>query len=201
MRAMIVLLVLCMTVTTAQAGTPTETVKSQVDQAIQALSQTLQAGPQAKEQRRQEIRRLADSLFDFAEMSRRALGRHWADRTPGERDEFVGLFTELMARAYIGKIDRYTGEPIAYVGERIDGDQASVQSRIVTAKGSEVPVEYRLHRVREQWAVYDILIGNVSLVATYRSQFDRVIKTESFGALLQRLRTKEREVAAAGPTG
>ena len=54
------------------------------------------------------------SLFDFTEMSRRALGRHWADRTAGERDEFVRLFTDLMARSYIGKMDRYAGEAIAY---------------------------------------------------------------------------------------
>jgi phospholipid transport system substrate-binding protein len=176
--------------TAAQAMTPTETVRSRVDQALQTLGQTATTTPEAAERRRVEIRRAADSLFDFTEMSRRALGRHWTDRTPAERDEFVRLFTDLMARSYIGKIDRYAGEAIAYTGERVNGDEASVQSQVVTAKGSQIPVEYRLHRVNETWTAYDVFIENVSLVGTYRSQFDRIIKTESFGRLLDRLREK-----------
>ena len=123
-------------------------------------------------------------------MSRRALGRHWTDRTPAEREEFTRLFTDLIARTYIGKIDRYAGESIGYVGERVDGDEASVRSRVVTAKGSQIPVEYRLHRVNDEWSAYDVLIENVSLVGTYRSQFDRIIKAESFANLLRRLREK-----------
>lgn len=176
--------------TAAQAMTPTETVKSRVDEAIQGLSQTPSATAESAERRRIEIRRAADSLFDFTEMSRRALGRHWADRTAAERDEFVRLFTDLVARTYIGKIDRYAGEAIAYTGERVEGDEASVRSQVVTAKGSQIPVEYRLHRSNDNWTAYDVLIENVSLIGTYRSQFDRIIKSESFGDLLRRLREK-----------
>jgi phospholipid transport system substrate-binding protein len=184
------LLVGLVAATAAQAMTPTETVKSRVDEALQGLSQTTSANPEAAERRRTEIRRAADSLFDFTEMSRRALGRHWADRTAAERDEFVRLFTDLIARSYIGKIDRYAGEAIAYTGERVDGDEASVRSQVVTAKGSQIPVEYRLHRINENWTAYDVLIENVSLVGTYRSQFDRIIKSDSFADLLRRLREK-----------
>jgi len=183
-------MLLCLTATTgAWALTPTETVKSRVDEALQSLGQSAGGSVEA---RRVEIRRVADSLFDFTEMSRRALGRHWADRTAAEREEFVRLFTDLMARSYIGKMDRYAGEAIAYTGERVDGDEASVQSQVVTAKGSRIPVEYRLHRASEGWTAYDVFIENVSLVGTYRSQFDRVIRTESFASLLERLRQKDR---------
>ena len=187
-------LILCLTAPTAAwALTPTETVKSRVDEALQGL------GPSAGadvESRRAEIRRIADSLFDFTEMSRRALGRHWADRTAAERDEFVRLFGDLMARAYIGKMDRYAGEAIAYTGQRVTGDEATVQSEVITAKGSRVPVEYHLHRATDGWTAYDIFIEHVSLVGTYRSQFDRVIRTESFASLLERLREKDRVVEA-----
>ena len=189
-------LLLGLTALPAQAMTPTETVKSRVDEALHSLTQNPATGPEAMERRRAEIRRAADALFDFTEMSRRALGRHWADRTEAEREEFVRLFTDLMARSYIGKIDRYAGEAIAYTGERVNGDEASVQSQVVTAKGSQIPVEYRLHRVNESWSAYDVFIENVSLVGTYRSQFDRIIKTESFADLLRRLREKERVAEA-----
>ena len=189
-------LLLGLTVLPAQAMTPTETVKSRVDEALQSLTQNSATGPEAMERRRAEIRRAADALFDFTEMSRRALGRHWAERTDAEREEFVRLFTDLMARSYIGKIDRYAGESIAYTAERVSGDEASVQSQVVTAKGSQIPVEYRLHRVNDSWSAYDVFIENVSLVGTYRSQFDRIIKTESFADLLRRLREKERVAEA-----
>ena len=183
-------LLLCATATAAPAMTPTETVKTRVESALQSLSQTSGGSPESIEQRRVELRRAADSLFDFTEMGRRALGRHWADRTPAEREEFVKLFTDLIARSYIGRIDHYAGETIAYTAERVDGDEASVQSRVVTAKGSQIPVEYRLHRVNDDWSAYDVLVENVSLVGTYRSQFDRIIRSESFASLLRRLREK-----------
>jgi len=183
-------LLLCATVIGAQALTPTETVKTRVEAALQNLSQTSAATPATIEQRRAELRRAADSLFDFTEMGRRALARHWADRTPAEREEFVKLFTDLIARSYIGKIDQYAGETIAYTSERVDGDEASVQSRVVTAKGTQIPVEYRMHRVNDAWSAYDVFVENVSLVGTYRSQFDRIIRTESFAGLLHRLREK-----------
>ena len=183
-------LLLCASATAAPAMTPTETVKTRVESALQNLSRTSGGSPESIEQRRVELRRAADSLFDFTEMGRRALGRHWADRTPAEREEFVKLFTDLIARSYIGKIDHYAGETIAYTAERVDGDEASVQSRVVTAKGSQIPVEYRLHRVNDDWSAYDVFVENVSLVGTYRSQFDRIIRSESFASLLRRLREK-----------
>ena len=183
-------LLLGLTASVAAALTPTETVRSRVDEALQSLSQTANPGAEASERRRADIRRAADTLFDFPDMSRRALGRHWTDRTPAEREEFTRLFTDLIARTYIGKIDRYAGESIAYVGERVDGDEASVRSQVVTAKGSQIPVEYLLHRANDTWSAYDVLIENVSLVGTYRSQFDRIIKAESFANLLRRLREK-----------
>ena len=190
LMAMTAALLLGLTASVAAALTPTETVKSRVDEALQSLSQTANPSAEASERRRADIRRAADTLFDFPDMSRRALGRHWTDRTPAEREEFTRLFTDLIARTYIGKIDRYAGESIAYVGERVDGEEASVRSQVVTAKGSQIPVEYRLHRVNDEWTAYDVLIENVSLVGTYRSQFDRIIKAESFANLLRRLREK-----------
>ena len=74
---------------------------------------------------------------------------------------------------------------------------ALVKSRVITAKKTEVPVEYRLHRLGDRWAAYDVLIDNVSLVSTYRSQFDRIIQSGGFSDLLKRMRDKEREGSTA----
>ena len=145
------------------------------------------------DKRRAQIRAIAEDLFDFEEVARRALSVHWAGRTPAERAEFTGLFTDLLERAYMGKIESYAGETILYTTEKVDGDFALVRSRIVpkrrlTVQGRETGLEYRLLRREGRWKVSDVLIDGVSFVSTYRSQFDRIIKGSSYAALVDRLR-------------
>jgi phospholipid transport system substrate-binding protein len=148
------------------------------------------------EQRRLEIRRVAGDLFDFDEISRRALSRHWAARTPEEQAEFTRLFTDLLERAYIGRIESYSGEKILYGLEVIDGSFATVRSKVLTRRNTETPLEYRLHLKDGRWKVYDVLIDNVSFVSTYRSEFSRILQRESYAALLDRLRKQSVEGAA-----
>ena len=141
-------------------------------------------------QRRAEIRAVALDAFDIVEAARRALGPHWPKRSAVERDEFTGLFRGLLERGYLSRIGEYGGERVQYVGERVDGDYATVRAQIVTSKGTQVPVEARVLRKGDRWLMYDVLIENVSLVASYRSQFDRVIRTSSYEELVRRLKDR-----------
>ena len=141
--------------------------------------------------RRAAVRQAANRLFDFEETAKRALGPHWQQRTPAEHEEFVRLFSDLLEAAYVGKIDLYQGEKITYVGETVDGDQATVKTRIVTKQGNEVPVDYRLLREMDGWRVYDVIIEGVSLVANYRTQFNKIIQTSSYDDLVKRMRAKD----------
>jgi len=141
-------------------------------------------------QRRAEIRAVALDAFDIVEAARRALGPHWPKRSAVERDEFTGLFQGLLERGYLSRIGEYGGERVQYVGERVDGDYATVRAQIVTSKGTQVPVEARVLRKGDRWLMYDVLIENVSLVASYRSQFDRVIRTSSYEELVRRLKDR-----------
>jgi phospholipid transport system substrate-binding protein len=145
-------------------------------------------------ERRAAIRGLAFEIFDFRELSQRALARHWHGRSPAERDEFVHLFADLLERSYVGKIETYSGgDRIQYAGETAEGGQATVRTRIVTKAGTEIPVDYRLHRVGDRWLVYDVAIEGVSLVANYRAQFARIIQTSSFQGLVDKLKVKKEE--------
>jgi phospholipid transport system substrate-binding protein len=92
----------------------------------------------------------------------------------------------------MSRIELYSGEPIRYTGERVEGDLASVTTRIITKNGTELPLDYRLHK-RERWLVYDVAIEGVSLVANYRTQFDKVIQASSYGALVEKLRARVEE--------
>ena len=133
---------------------------------------------------------MALEAFDVTEAARRALGPHWPKRSPAEREEFAELFQGLLERGYLSRIGEYGGERVQYVGERVDGEYAIVRAQIVTNKGTQVPVEARVLRKGDRWLMYDVLIENVSLVASYRSQFDRVIRTSSYEELVKRLKDR-----------
>ena len=173
----------------SHAGAPTDQLRGQVDRAIATLEDpALRQKPDA---RRAAVRRIAEQIFDFEETARRALGRHWQARTPEERREFVGLFTDLLERTYISRIETYSGERVVYAGDTVEGKEATVRTRLVTRDGKEVPIDYRMRRAGERWLVYDVVIEGVSLVANYRSQFNRIIQTSSYQELLSRLRSQD----------
>lgn len=171
------------------AASPTETVQTAI-QRVFTDSNAVQAKAASTEERRAQIRQAAESLFDFREMARRSLGDRFDVLSSSDQTEFVRLFTNLIATSYLGKIDAYAGEPIRYVAERVDGVEASVSSRLVTAKGSQVDVAYRLYRAPDRWAVYDVSVDGVSLVDNYKTQFSRLIQRSSFAELLKTLRQK-----------
>ncbi len=174
----------------ALAGPAMDRLKPEIDRVIATIENPALKGESKTSERRQALRGITDGVFDWTEMAKRALGRHWAGRTPAEQQEFVGLFRELLERAYVAKIERYAGEPIAYVGEAVDGDLTTVRTKITTRQNQEVPIDYRMFRDGDRWRVYDVLIESISLVNNYRTQFDGIIKTSSYEELVKRLKAR-----------
>ena len=170
----------------AWAGQPTDQLRAYTDQVLKVLKNPALSLPE----RREAVRHLAGEVFEVSETARRALGPHWLQRTPAEREEFVKLFANLLEQTYIARIDEFGGEKLRYVSEQIDGDRATVRARITTKNGTEVPVESRLLLKENRWLIYDILVENLSLISNYRSQFDRVIRTTSYDELVKRLKTR-----------
>jgi len=177
----------------AHAGMPSQQLRVQVERVVSVLDDTeLRKSARAVE-RRAAIRRIANATFDFTETSQRALGPHWQARTPAEREEFTGLFADLLERSYVEKIELYNGEKVAYLGDTVDGDFATVRTKLVTKQGTEVPIVYRMVRRGDRWLVYDVSIEGVSLVANYRAQFNKIIQSSGYAGLVQRLREKQIE--------
>jgi phospholipid transport system substrate-binding protein len=108
-----------------------------------------------------------------------------------DRQEFTRLFTDLIERAYISKIERYSGERITYAGESVDAGLATVRTRFVTKQGTEVPVDYRMHERGDRWLVYDVSVEGVSLVNNYRTQFDKIIQSSSYAELVRRMKAAD----------
>jgi phospholipid transport system substrate-binding protein len=173
---------------------PTDQLRSAIDRVLQVLEDPVLKQESQTVPRRRAIRAIADEMFDFEETARRAMGQHWRSLTPAQRTEFTELFSDLLERAYISKIELYSGEKIQYTGERVEGDFATVSTRIVTKKGTEVPIDYRLLRRSAGWRVYDVNIEGVSLVANYRTQFNSIIRTSSYDELIKRMRSRRDEI-------
>ncbi|HEX6173008.1 MAG TPA: ABC transporter substrate-binding protein [Candidatus Binatia bacterium] len=175
---------------TSMAGPPTDQIKATVDSAVGLLRDSRDK-PLGTNERRAQLREILFARFDFSEMARRALGAHWRRRTATEQQEFVQLFTELLERQYAGIIESYTDEKIVYVSERIDGAFAEINSKIFTAKGQELSINYKAQLVGQEWKVYDVIAEEISLVNNFRSQFNRVISSSSYEELVRRLREKQ----------
>ncbi len=127
--------------------------------------------------------------FDYAEMSKRALGARWTPLTAAERAEFVDLFKSFLSDRYAEKIEGYSGEQVLYLSERIEGNYAEVRTEL-RSKKVEIPMDYRLFLKKDGWHAYDIVVDGVSLVKNYRSQFEKIIRTDSYSELVRRLRDR-----------
>jgi phospholipid transport system substrate-binding protein len=185
-------LVLLLAPAEVRAGQPTDQLRTQIDRVIQVLEDPELKKESTGKARRAAVRKIANDIFDFSETAKRSLARHWPPRTPAEREEFIALFADLLERSYISKIEVYGGEKIGYLGETIDGDLATVRTKIVTKQQTEIPIDYRMLR-SEKWLVYDIIIEGVSLIANYRTQFNKIITTSSYQELVKKMKTKQEE--------
>ena len=169
------------------AGEPTAQLRARIDRVLQILDNE----DMPRDERRVAVRAIVTEIFDVKEISKRALGHHWQDRTPVEQREFTQLFGDLLERACFSRLDLYGGHRVLYLGDSIDGDLASVRTKIVSRDETGIDVHYRMMLRGDQWVGYDVSITGLSLVASYRQQFNRIIQTSSYGELVKQLRTRQ----------
>jgi phospholipid transport system substrate-binding protein len=172
------------------AGEPTDEIKQTTDKILSILTNPSLKGSSKTAEREKLIRQAIDERFNWEEMARRSLARYWDQRTDGEKKEFVRLYSDLLERTYLDKVEGYSGEKVTYEGESVDNGYAVVRVKIVTKKNTDVRVHYRLKRVENKWLVYDLSIEGVSLVNNYRTQFNSIILKSSYENLVKRLRER-----------
>ncbi len=179
----------------AWAATAAEQLKTAIDRVLATVDNPAFKGDGKIVERRAAVRKIANELFDFTEIARRSLGRSWLPLSEAQHSEFVGLFEDLLERSYLSKIELYDGERIVYGGERLDGDLATVGTKIITKHGTEVPVDYRLFKRGDRWMIYDINVEGISLVSNYRTQFNKIIQTKGYSALVETMKNKQTQFA------
>lgn len=187
-RAGVILLLFLTTVGPAMAGEPTDQVRAAVTEVYQLL--TASRGT-VQVQQRDAAAQVMDRLFDWKTMARQSLRQHWDARTPAERDEFTELFADVFRNAYLARISLVDATKFRYLGDRITGDRATVDTRVTTKRGSEIAVVYVAARDRgPQWRVEDVRVEGISLLDNYRTQFDTIIARSSYEALVKRLKDR-----------
>lgn len=176
-------------VNTAAIGeSPQALIRETIDKIIKVNNDL--AGEDKNVQRRAALREIINPHFFFAEMAKRSLGTFWDECTEAERSEFVTVFSDLLARTYLGRIDKVRDQIIDYKGERIEMPKAIVKT-MVNYEGDKFPIDYKLLNENGKWGVYDVVIENIGLVANYRNEFAGIIRKEKFSGLMEMLRKKQ----------
>lgn len=172
----------------------TSELKQTIDKVIKIVSDPdLKKTPKL---RRKKLRQTIGFRFNYNQMVRRSLARNYKNRTNKEREEFTGLFKSLLENSYASKIENYQDETINYIDEKVKGKYALVKTEIVRKNGT-IDVDYKLINENGRWTVYDFVIEEVSLIRNYRSQFSKIIKTESYGALVTKLTKKIKDLESS----
>jgi phospholipid transport system substrate-binding protein len=193
---LLVLLLMLATTASASAATPTEQLRSTVDQVIETLrDKSLSGAP-----RRQRLSALIRPRFNFPLMAQWVLGTNWRKATPAEKERFVTLFTDTLEETYVGKIENYTDEKVRYLKEKVEGEKAEVAT-VIVGKSVEIPIDYKLARKGGEWLVYDVSVEGVSLVRNFRSTYDEIVRKDGLPGLLKQMEEKLIEMRAnnAGP--
>jgi phospholipid transport system substrate-binding protein len=146
-----------------------------------------------KTARRAAMRKIIDEKFNYTEMSRRSLAKNWNGLSVEQRQKFVQLFSKLLENSYASKIESYRDEQIIYRDEVVKGEYAMVKTRIKRAD-DKIDVDYKLKKSDGQWQIYDFVIEKVSMIRNYRSQFSKIIKRDSYEALVAKLTKKTKDL-------
>ena len=192
---LVILVAFCFAGSARAQTSATEEVKKVVDEVVSIVSDQDMKKPENKEKRQKGLRDAISAIFDFAAMARSSLGSHWEELTPAQKDEFEKTFETLLENTYSKKIESYNNERIVYLKEITDGDNSVVKSKVVTAKRDEFTLDYRLLNRGGKWMIQDVVIEGVSLVANYRTQFDKVILKEGYTVLYKKLNSKNKETS------
>jgi phospholipid transport system substrate-binding protein len=177
--------------TFASASGTTDQVKSELDHLTAIVKD-----PALQEKEKEALRKAMAKerilrWFDLQEMARRSLANHWAKRSDPERKDFVELFGDLFVESYTTLVVDHLGDQqVTYLSEQIDAQDAIVRTKFLSKRNEPTFVDFALLRRGNAWVPYDVVIDEVSIVGNYRVQFDKVIRDQSYEALVKKMRLK-----------
>jgi phospholipid transport system substrate-binding protein len=184
----------------AQDLGPEELVKKLTQEVLEAIQKDKQLAAGDK----QKAIKLAEEKIlphvDFEEATRLAVGRGWAQANPEQKKKLVAEFRSMLVRTYSNAIGAYQGQTMKVMPVRMKpaDTEVTVHNQFIRPGGKPVLVDYSMRKTDRGWKIYDIVVEGVSLVLTYRSEFDAVVKQEGVDGLIKRLAQKNTPAGVGG---
>jgi phospholipid transport system substrate-binding protein len=146
---------------------------------------------ESEDEKIKRLEQIAYTTIDFSTVSRLVLAKYWKQFTPEQRQQFEDEFKRALTVSYGRRIGQFGQEKVVILGERQEqlGD-VTVQSHIVGGKAGDIKVDYRLRQRDGTWYVIDVIVEGVSIVSSYRTQFQEIIGQGGPERLLAELRQK-----------
>jgi phospholipid transport system substrate-binding protein len=197
-NALCFLMVLLASIAQAQTPAPDVLVKTITDEVAAAIKKDkdIQAGDTAKAAELIEAKIVPH--FNFTRMARIAMARNWRTATPEQQKQIAAEFKTLLVRTYSTALVNYKEEKIDYKPLRAkpEDDEVTVKSEVRPSGGTQpVSIDYEMEKTPSGWKVYDVKVGGVSLVTTYRDTFASEIRERGIDGLIKSLAAKNREPA------
>jgi phospholipid transport system substrate-binding protein len=184
----------------AQELGPEELVKKVTAEVLDAVKsdKQLAAGDRQKALKLAEEKVLP--LIDFEEATRLAAGRSWPQASPEQKKQLVAGFRTMLVRTYSSAIGTYQGQTMKVMPVRMKpGDtDVTVSNQFIQPGNKPMRIDYQMRKTQDGWKIYDIVAEGVSLVLTYRSEFDAVVKQEGVDGLIKRLSQRNAPAAVGG---
>ena len=174
------------------AGEATDRVRGELNRITAIVRDPTLQGAAKEDERKARVKELIWQWFDVKEMARRSLAGHWAKRSEEERKDFAELFGDLFVESYTRLVVDHLGDQrVIYLPESVDGGVATVQTKFLSKRDEPSFVDFAMFRRDGIWAAYDVVIDEVSIVKTYRTQFNKIIQAQSYEALVKKMRLKQ----------
>ncbi len=190
--ALTLMVTLVMGGTGVMAGSPTDNLKSLIGEVLTILNNPAYRAPAQRCKAVDLVEKVADRYFDFRAMARSSLGDAWDDLNRTQQDEFAKLFTAVLKNSYSRVLFAFAKGKVSYLPEIRQADYVEVPV-VIRPPNDKLPLIFRMRKKARAWRIYDVVVQEVSLVATNQRQFARIIQESSYQNLLKVLKTKIRQ--------
>ncbi len=147
------------------------------------------------DEKKSEVIKITDDAFGFPLMAKLSIGKdHWSQFNAKQRTEFTNLFTEQFQSFYIDKLDLFSDEKVVFKPATVVKKKKVQVPTVLLSKGKEYSILYKMSSTKTGWKIYDITIEGVSLIHTYRSQYNYILKGGKVEDLLVKMREREKEI-------
>jgi len=132
--------------------------------------------------------------FNFASMTALAMGQNWKSATPEQKKHLIDTFRTLLVRTYASALAAYSEQKFDFrpLRAKPTDTDVTVQVRVLQAGAQPVPIDYSMEKTAAGWKVYDVVVGGVSLVVNYRTEFANVVRNSGIDGLIRDLQAKNR---------